>query len=509
MMLACAGLSVFSAGEAWTACPTGCKTCSGTTCKTCRPGYYLDGSRCKQCSKSCKTCKSFYDCQSCNKDYYLSGKSCKPVPSTCSEWDSKNNKCKTCKSSYVLRVDGTCNSSCGKGYYKNGSTCYTCSDKYSVANGTCTACDASKCTSCTCESGYYNAGWHCDSCSHVKDHCATCGQTADGPYCVSCDSGYVLKYVQYYGYQCRPESEGCNNGEYNKNGSCVTCSSKYGNDCSACDKDKCTKRECGLGDYYDAENDSCATCSSKFANCASCSSNSCYACADGYLMKDGVCVSESECGDGWFKQSSTKQCKQCTSGCTTCDNETGYCNTCDEGKSLVEGSDGSRSCQDGTECRTVSGGTRDWHGDYAQFKDGNVCKICSDYMSNCLECSSSNECTKCDEYEGYYLKDGHCEPCWEASSSCRTCTSADVCTSCNDVDQVLKNGECLPVGSSCGAGYYKVQGYRHTNDYNGQTECKKCPDNCDSCSSSTTCNTCAGGYVKNESGACEQMPGCL
>ena len=84
-------------------CPSGA-TCDGYTIQ-CGEGYFSNGSSCKQCNSSCKTCSGAGtdNCTSCNSEYYLSGNTCLACPSNA----ACNGSSFTCNTGYS-KTDGAC-----------------------------------------------------------------------------------------------------------------------------------------------------------------------------------------------------------------------------------------------------------------------------------------------------------------------------------------------------------------------------------------------------------------
>ena len=101
--LSCAPGFYASQGKFCLVCPSGA-TCDGRTIQ-CGEGYFSNGSSCKQCNSSCKTCSGAGtdNCTSCNSEYYLSGNTCLDCPSnaTC------NGSSFTCNTGYS-KADGAC-----------------------------------------------------------------------------------------------------------------------------------------------------------------------------------------------------------------------------------------------------------------------------------------------------------------------------------------------------------------------------------------------------------------
>lgn len=152
-----------------------CQSCglNGATvvCQTCAIGYSLNGANCIQCNFPCATCNSNQapnNCLTCQTPLYLptalSNGTCagSTVPN-CLTYSSINNTiCAVCITSYTLNsTSNICQFSCP-------TNCQTCSSStqctqcvagfFLPANGTCTQCQVTGCSSCS------NNGMVCNQC---------------------------------------------------------------------------------------------------------------------------------------------------------------------------------------------------------------------------------------------------------------------------------------------------------------------------------------------------------
>lgn len=95
--------------------------------------------------------------------------------------------------------------------------------------------------------------------------------------------------------------------------------------------------------------------------------------------------------------------------------------------------------------------------------DSAGCDSCPTGASVCEVCA-----------DGYVLNNNACEACTD--TNCQSCTgTANNCVACDNLYSLV-SGVCI-----------------------------MCPANCDTCSSSNTCTTCASGFFKNSAGACVQF----
>lgn len=116
------------------------------------------------------------------------------------------------------------------------------------------------------------------------------------------------------------------------------------------------------------------------------------------------------------------------------------------------------------------------------------CLACSDFLSNCLNCTSATFCTACDV--NFYFQDTSatnqtCEPC---NYTCLTCTSTWYkCSSCDAgafrvLDPATKRCVCQ------GTSYFEL---------GVQITCAQCPNyimQCSVCYNQSFCITCGNGY---------------
>ena len=197
-------------------CPgEGCDTCNEDQCLTCMNMYELSNKicksvcprrtfpdsklkKCRPCHKSCLSCNgpTEHDCHRCtdtaltwmndNKKisclekcplgFYKDSSSCKSCSKRCSECTSET-ECSVCNKNYYL-FNGTCMSKCPESYIADeNQICLNCEE---LMNG-CTAC-TNKTTCSSCKSGFFNKNGSCfkicdESKASTKTDCINCSNT--------------------------------------------------------------------------------------------------------------------------------------------------------------------------------------------------------------------------------------------------------------------------------------------------------------------------------------------
>lgn len=235
-------------------------------------------------------------------------------------------------------------------------------------------------------------------------------------------------------------------------------------------------------------------------NCISCPNNWCDKCIAGYYPNNGNCVN-------------------CNPLCPTCD-WAEVCTSCITGYNLILG-----YCCD-PRCSSCNF-NQCWGCVDGYLYDGIRCSACPSTCTscksgqcvtgtgcpaNCLECSTSTSCSKCES--GYYPVTGGCSQCF---SRCTTCDWLEVCTGCQTGFELIQGYCCDPKCSSCNQS--KCWGCKDGYYYDG-TNCITCPAGCDLCQSggcyhtsgcSSHCNMCdnSGACVKCADGYYPDNGGCL
>ncbi|EAS07583.2 transmembrane protein, putative (macronuclear) [Tetrahymena thermophila SB210] len=235
------------------------------------------------------------------------------------------------------------------------------------------------------------------------------------------------------------------------------------------------------------------------------STSLCQDCDNGFYFSKELlmCISQSTCQYGQYKQFNNFPCLDCHPTCKACTSNKSYdCTECIDGYAFIQD----------------------------QFSDRKMCINCS--IPNCLECSQFKYCMSCQS--GYYLdkQKNECKKC--EVDNCMVCeTSPSICTQCfaayslqtiyNDQssDKQAQTQICYLKGL-CQIGYYlqkfgKCQKcdqsclhcYESGNDkcyqcntgyYMNNQYCMKCEPNCKTCKyRSNYCTSCQQGYFLNGS----------
>ncbi|XP_042893586.1 furin-like protease 2, partial [Penaeus japonicus] len=431
------------------------------------------------------------------------------------------DKCKAC---HHYSLEGECVGSCPEGTYgSEDRECLGCDSSCALCSGPaqnqCVACHPSMlyvlhlgiCVE-TCPEGYYpvngtcvNCGGHCTECTG-QGQCNRCSHNlllSNGTCTTRCPDGYFETDNNSCG-TCYPQ--------------CLTCVGGSNADCASCrpnsflHRGKCVYR-CPKGTYGDAATQACLSCPS---GCASCTSDSCTSCIEGWRTKSGRCVARSNhchlneyaspsgaceachpsclacigtredqclhcaqqrflmnsqcvqtCPSGFFAQRG--RCLPCAHGCETCSSYTS-CSSC-SAQFYLHVDQCVSSCPDGT------------------YSDRGVCSACD---ASCKTCYGprADQCALCQNGsflldgtchqscpESHYPQESECLPCYH---NCKTCRGSGLndCTSCRDY-LTLDGGMCI----ECRSGrYYNLSSQR----------CEPCSSSCLTCSSGgeRSCTSC-------------------
>jgi len=473
-------------------CPSICLTCqliSGSTvgCISCPSGYVLLASNCftscpsgyfqvslasgikscQQCSAQCSTCQgTASNCTQCQNNHML--------PPTCT---SSNCSTTSGNSSYVS-TNGTCvncNSACLTCFGGNSYECLSCANTSILQNGMCLP---------SCPSGFIQNGSTCAIC---PTNCQNCTFVSNNTVCSICTSPYILSpstdqcvltcsqlstsnltyYLTLTG-QCQPcvltnclscivisqttQCQTCQTGAFYYNGQCYT--------------------TCPNGTASSYNPNSCIPCQ---LNCTICSLSSCAQCNAGYMLLNGGCVTACPVGYYLLQTSNSSVCSPCTSAnCFNCSSAT--CYSCKQ-PYTVDSNGQCTNCIDG----------------YYYSTSASACLICSTLCQTCS--SSSNQCTSCPLGTfmlnltcvnvcptGYYANSlNNCVAC--STINCKLCPN-NICQSCSSgVLVVTSQISCQP---SCPSGMYADS---------STGKCFNCSQNCNSCTSTTSCNNCTSPSI--------------
>lgn len=444
---------------------TSCKSCTspdllykGTCTKSCSDFGYAVGSNCYDCSTSCKTCSadSSKDCLSCSSATALYLGECiaecpvgfTDIQGICQMCDQNCNSC-----TGSISTCTTCNNNM---YIEESSCVITCSPGYTLNNvkGSCEACiigcttcsigSLNKCTVCKQDFFLYKSNCVSDceistykdisqiECYDCLPQCLTC---ADASTCITCSPIGNTKFL--YNNNC---IDICPTNTFEKSGICISCHS----DCETCTGDTET-------------------------DCKSCSQESLKK-----IFYEGSCFES--CPTDTFLDSKINHCKRCDSSCESCDGPSlSDCQSCHQDSSLkyLDNRICISKCPEGT----------------FPLPSTNQCALCN---SNCLTCSSENECLSCGASQSLYKSrcldkppvrayyDQVAKEYFDCALTCITCASSQICLTCDNSSKLkfLLNGECL---ETCPEGTYADQTSKL---------CMKCHSTCRTCSDYKSCLSC-------------------
>ena len=339
----------------------GCYSKSGTGASICDSSNLLDiggYSACKQCVNSSEiphngNCRPASELGSCAKD-------------------TASGKCTSCSSKPSNR---------NIFFYEGG--CYTTDDL--LGRTICTAASGGVCTTCNGSQGYFAVASTCRRCNDTSpngiENCATCTPRSDGSLlCTGCNNS---KSAALDGASCiescPPQAtSNCNNG---------ICACK-----------------CGTGAYPSGT--SCLQCDPACSECTGSGPSNCVTCASDKYIKDNgsggkTCVDPSGCGDGYYADPESFQCRTCDiTSCKTCNPVGGSlkCTECSSGYLSLDGSSCSSQCTepnqrkgDNNKCVCVDG---------FQPNGSRACvatNTCPPQNSGCSSCNAAGECLSCSD----------------------------------------------------------------------------------------------------------------
>ncbi|ELP90211.1 hypothetical protein EIN_257110, partial [Entamoeba invadens IP1] len=382
-------------------------------CVLCKQNMYLKDGMCFGIDVSCLNISSGNTnkvCEQCDIKQEPYQNECLDCPNNCKR--CVNQKCVLCEDNYSYNSEGKC----------------------VAINKTTTNVELySKQKVLKCSAGYYNTFDMCHKCS---DHCLYC-ETFE--FCLSCKNTHILNEKN----ECAPLPDGeivigekfilCSDSYYSNNGTCVECSSKYGELCDVCDDKKCVK------------------CSNM-----------------GVLDCDGNCIA--------FE----------LSGCVSSPNT--YCSGCQNHSNFISESNG--VCSEISNCKIATNGKCASCNDGYYFTSNQTCVgLSSNQTENCDIINNDNgKCIRC--ASKHYLSDGTCLNC---PNNCMSCINATVCIECEGGFSVSSNGTCttsttqmenckkminrLFICAICDQKYFR----------NDKGQCENCIDNCDECNQKNTC----------------------
>lgn len=447
-------------------CSLTCKACEKKPdlCTECFEGFQLKDLKCqKNCDEGCEKCE--VPCSKCNFGYFLHGGNCLFCSNLCAGCINDADFCTSCWDGFVL-VANSCKQSCKEHCLTCDDPCSQCEDGYFASGGSCVKCDKN-CQTCidksfvctTCNDGYRLVGASCEQ--KCADNCESCEYP-----CKKCKAGYFLEFEECS--KCDANCKTCSMVTT----FCDSCHQGYGliyNSCQENCIDHCHScafpcTNCELGYYL--LNGVCIKCDISCMACTAYGSDKCTHCAEGYYKENNTCKLSCQefclscdepctlCQDGYFNY--INGCSACSLNCAKCEGSSDKCTSCSPGSGLIN-----NSCKPG----------------------------CKDHCQSC-----NDPCTLCES--GYALINNICKPC---DPNCLTCSeSLTKCTSCKIGYQLNGNvcqASCLPNCATCDypctmchSTYVSVDGI-----------CSKCPEGCESCSSSgPDCYSCIDNYVYSD-----------
>ena len=339
-------------------------------------------------------------------------------------------------------------SSCSSGFYDNGN-CEKCS--WDSSRKFCTRCSAAPvCTECLVYT-YLDSSKLCLPC---PTNCYACSSSS---VCSACVGGYTL-----ISSRCVASNlTGCVHS-YAYTGSGYTVSKCY---------------RCEIG--YFAEDDlQCKLCSEVYANCSECDDTTCTRCHPNFMINPtssnceicthaiegcAACLNQTYCDTCYenypyfsFPAIGSRICKPaCKFPCNSCDRLTyDICLSCDSNRTLV-----SNNCT----CRPEF-----------PIEDASTlqCQACSDYLTDCLNCTSKTFCSVCAANFYFQNTNATFQSCQACNYTCSTCTTTWYqCATCDlGANRVLD-----PVSKRCvcsGSSYFEM---------GAQVACEECQAHISNC----------------------------
>ena len=330
----------------------------------------------------------------------------------------------------------------------------------------CVKCNANECLLCT---KYY----HPEN-KICVENVLNCDIYKDENYCKICKSGFDQVY---------------NDDQDENNLSCINLNDE--------EKNKIYYQETIEGYIYYKK------CSKSIDNCEECSSsNFCTKCKEGY---DTIGNDKSKCEDlstnKYYYDNDEQIYKLCSDKMDKCDkcsmnNDIFKCLECSEGYSILY--DNTLQCKETSSLEN--------NNEYFLNQDDNIYYKCNDYprhsVYNCKLCSNKNICDTCQigytrynngglclsssDEESHYMEGDVLKLCSDAISGCNKCTSSEACDECQNNYILDENEKCFHESFVSIKYYYDPTLGVYIN-------CNKL-ENCEECSSKDKCTKCIYGY---------------
>jgi proprotein convertase subtilisin/kexin type 5 len=475
----------------------------------------------KKCHSYCLDCSgpASTECFVCDTSYYLSGNTCDTACTTgygsvtasmiCVACDAK---CLTCQET-ATNCQTCTTSGTNEAFLLGGTTCVASCTGATVANTGTHVCDAcpSDCTTCSsasvctvcaatfgllnstcyspCPDGYWLNGGTCSPC-FVK--CSICSTSAST--CSACTlTGPNTAYLS--GATCVTTCTGATYPSTSPNlcngcdPKCQVCSGSLNSQCTSCTTSGANEAFLQGGTTCVASctgatvaNSTTHVCDDCPSNCDVCSSASvCTTCAATYGLLSNAC--HNPCPNSYWLNGGT--CSSCDLKCILCSTSATTCSAC-----TLTGSN--KAYLDGTSCVATCPAMT------FPSTSPNLCNGCDPKCYTCTAASASS-CSACTSTAGpdeaflsgttctqscptatFPSSATHvCEPC---PSDCDVCSSSSACTTCA-VTYGLLNSTCH---NPCPSSYFLSSGV-----------CVGCDPKCTTCSGTlaTECSVCTAGYV--------------
>ncbi|KAL4502475.1 hypothetical protein ABPG72_012062 [Tetrahymena utriculariae] len=465
---------------------------------SCPAGYYkqmsIDGksSVCQQCYSTCKTCSDATQiCSSCIDEYYKGqdGK-CYPCEFPCQNCKINATTCISCFDiMYLLPSTNRCVYTCdfSNGYYTQintniclqcASSCLTCQNyptqcvvcadglllqhEPDPTNNTCVK---------SCSDGYYKDQISSSNCYQCNQACLQC---TDQYTCTSCPN---QQYLQQYYLNPSCTTNGCTVQTTCVN-TCYNGFYPYGNYCQQCDP-------------------KCSLCIGMY-QCQACASSIYFL---QYNRQTGNTICQSTCDAGYIADANNV-CQLCTSNCLTCATSTS-CAVCDYTQNYaLDPSSGSCVCAPGY----ISNGQvcSQCLNNFYTSPNCKTCVVDSFFGYNCQTCSDSYY-LQSQLYYQYLIKNPPgCIPLIDYPCNV-SYYSFNICLSCNG--GTLNNAKTCNYDSVNGVIYALtcLDGYYLYSDLTYRGICLQCNQNCLTCSSYTSCQSCQGGDYLDENNICRKL----
>ena len=486
--------------------------------------------KCEHQKENCIECHydAGFKCDICNNPYEVidNGLFCGDI-STKKYYLDADGKYKSCTGYLTV-------SNCVKCEKNDGIfSCLECETNYIFYHGT-------EIISCLNKNSIDNTMYSTDErnyypCSNALEHCVQCnGQSI----CTKCVNGFELEEndicitqelahsSKYYYDNLSKKYFSCTNIE-----NCLTCNSAI--ECTSCKEGfKLVEEDNGLlvcqnieninqNKFYEKTEGDITyfrKCSNDITNCDECSSPIyCNKCANNFaIIENDHSKCEDLSSEDYYYDTTLGQYKQCSfklANCEKCANNNNdilVCKKCFTNFALKH--------ENINECKESSFFVN--NNIFFTNDTGINYYLCSLYssVSNCLECSQKDKCTKCideqylfsnnglmcaqksqiDNHILNYNKDGLLMPCSSMINGCYKCQDSSTCFECGNGFGLIDNDTCLEKTK-----VEENNEYYYNETSNRYISCSII-ENCLTCDSDTTCTSCKEGFIVNNN-KCQEI----